>query len=212
MNKYLPYIAIAVSLIVLVIVLVGNNQPMGADVANTRFAHGLNVTESGCYAVDGTCVIDSSGNFDGVVTASTGTFSSTLGVSGELSTLEASEAVAAANILTAAESFSTYYLSGSAATTTLPAVATATSTVFRFVVSAAVSGDINIASAEGDNIEGALIVAGAVVDCDAEDKITIVADGENLGDFVELRSDGQKWFIGASGVLSSSKMTCTDPN
>ena len=172
-------------------------------------------------SVDGTVVIDGSGNIDAPITSSTGTFSSTLAVtgastfasgvtiSGELATLETSEAVTTTNVLTKAESFSTYYLSGATATTTLPAVATATSAVFRFVVSGAVSGDLHIASAEGTNIEGALIVAGAVVECDAVSRINIIADGENLGDFVELRSDGQKWFIGASGALTASKMTCS---
>jgi hypothetical protein len=69
-----------------------------------------------------------------------------------------------------------------------------------------------IDSAEGDNIEGTLIVAGAVVDCNAVDQIDFVNDGENLGDYVEIRSDGTKWFIGDSGVLTGSKMTCTDPS
>lgn len=83
MNKYISYIALAGVILLGAVVLVGNNQNnIGADVANTRYPHGINITESGCLAIDGTCVIDSSGNFDGAVTGTTGTFSSTLAVTG----------------------------------------------------------------------------------------------------------------------------------
>ena len=125
---------------------------------------------------------------------------------------ETVETVSAANVITSVESGTTYYISTTGASYTLPAVATAAGDVYRFVIGAAFSTDAVITSAEGDNIEGALIVAGAVVDCDAEDFITFVADGENLGDFVELRSNGTSWFIGASGALTGSKLTCTDPS
>lgn len=40
----------------------GGDEEFGGD-ARTRFPHGVNVTEDGCYAVDGTCVIDEDGNF-----------------------------------------------------------------------------------------------------------------------------------------------------
>lgn len=97
-------------------------------------------------------------------------------------------------------------------TATLPAVSSAGS-VFRFTVGAAFAdSNMVVASAEGDNIEGTLIVAGAVVDCDGEDFINFINDGENVGDFVELRSNGTNWIIGASGGLTSAKMTCTDPS
>jgi hypothetical protein len=120
------------------------------------------------------------------------------------------ESVTVSNTIAVAESGATFYLSGATSTHTLPAVASSAGTVYRFVVGASVTGDITIVTADaGNTIEGALIVAGAVVDCDAEDTITIVADGENLGDFVELRSNGTKWFIGASGALTASKMTCS---
>lgn len=93
---------------------------------------------------------------------------------------------------------------------TLPAVASSNGVRYRFVVTAAVATtNMTINSAEGDNIEGTLIVAGAVVDCDANDLITYVIDGENIGDFVDLYSDGTSWLIGASGTLTASKMTCS---
>jgi len=114
--------------------------------------------------------------------------------------------------LTAAESGTTYALSASGTTITLPAVAKK-GTNYRFAINgAADTGNFIIDSAEGDNIEGTLIVAGAVVDCDAEDQINFVVDGENIGDYVEVYSDGSQWLIGDSGVLAADKMTCTDPS
>ena len=105
----------------------------------------------------------------------------------------------------------TYLLSATGTTITLPAKEKGLN--FKFVVNGAVdTANIVIDSAEGDNIEGTLMVAGAVVDCDAEDQINIVADGENIGDYVELYCDGTQWLIRDSGVSSSTKMTCTDPS
>jgi len=106
----------------------------------------------------------------------------------------------------------TVYLEAASGTTvTLPAAKDGG--FLRFVINTAFdTANVIIDSAEGDNIEGALIVAGAVVDCDAEDQLNFVNDGENLGDFVELVSDGTSWYIGASGALTASKLTCTDPS
>ena len=73
-NKIHEWINTALIAVLLIVGLVGfsNNQPnTGADVYNTRYPHGLNVTADGCYAVDGTCVIDSSGNYDGAITGTT---------------------------------------------------------------------------------------------------------------------------------------------
>lgn len=109
------------------------------------------------------------------------------------------------------ESGSTIYASATGTTTTLPAAREGL--VYRFVVGGALdTSNWVIDSAEGDNIEGSLIVAGAVVDCDAEDQLNFVIDGENLGDYVELRSNGSKWYITQSNVLTSAKLTCTDPS
>lgn len=106
----------------------------------------------------------------------------------------------------------TTFLVASGTTATLPAVSTA-GQVYRFIISGAIA-DTNfvVDSAEGDNIEGSLIVAGAVVDCAAEDQINFVADGENLGDSVELRSDGTSWLLTDSNGLTAAKITCTDPS
>lgn len=148
--------------------------------------------------------------FTGAITGASLTTTGAATVGGQLTNLESYEILTASNTIAVAESNKTFYISGAASTSTLPAVGTATGTVYRFVIDAAITGDVKIVTSDLSNIiEGALIVAGAVVDCDAEDAITFVGDGENLGDFVELRSNGTKWFIGASGALASSKLTCT---
>lgn len=114
--------------------------------------------------------------------------------------------------LTYKDSGTTFVHSASGTTMTLPAV-THAGAKFRFMVGGALdTGNVIIDSAEGDNIEGTLIVAGAVVDCDAEDQINFVVDGENIGDYVEVISSGTKWLIVDSGALTASKLTCTDPS
>lgn len=113
--------------------------------------------------------------------------------------------------LQAFESGATVYATASGSTTTLPVAKEGL--FFKFVVAGALD-TVNwiIDSAEGDNIEGSLIVAGAVVDCDAEDQVNFVTDGENLGDFLEVRSDGSNWYITQSNALTTAKLTCTDPS
>lgn len=122
----------------------------------------------------------------------------------------AATSVYSTTTLTNINSGTTYILSASGTTFTLPALEDGLN--FRFIAGGALdTGNVIIDSAEGDNIEGTLIVAGAVVDCAAEDQINFVVDGENLGDFVEVFSDGTYWYIGESGTLTTAKMTCTDP-
>lgn len=117
----------------------------------------------------------------------------------------------ATTTLSAEDSGTTYSIATST-TFVLPAV-TNVGTHYRFVVGGALATtNVIVDSAEGDNLEGTLIVAGAVVDCDAEDQLNFVVDGENIGDYVEVRSNGSKWLIGDSGVLTAAKLTCTDPS
>ena len=176
--------------------------------SGTRFPHGL--------SADSTA--PSTGQVRGATLLSTGAgiIGTTLGVGGAttldgtLSYLELTEAVTATDTIAIAESGKTFYISGTTTTLTLPAISTADGVIFRFVVSGDLSTDVIITTAgAADIIEGTLIVAGAAVDCEAEDKITFVGDGENLGDYSELRSNGTNWFIGSSGALSGSKMTCS---
>ena len=124
----------------------------------------------------------------------------------------ANTSIYATTTLRVAESGTNYMLSGSGTTIILPAVNTA-GTNFRFTIKGAADvGNYIIDSAEGDNIDGTLIVAGAVVDCRGEDQINFVVDGEQIGDYVELMSNGTQWLIVDSGVLTPAKMTCTDPS
>ena len=114
--------------------------------------------------------------------------------------------------LTAAQSGSVVFLKGTGATTTLPAV-TNTGARFIFSVQAAfATNNFTVASAEGDNINGSLFVNDAIVVCAVEDKIQFIADGEEIGDFVEIISDGTNWNIINSRGETASKITCTDPS
>lgn len=117
--------------------------------------------------------------------------------------------VYATSTLRSTESGTTYLISASGTTITLPAVANK-GVKYRFIISGDVdTGNVLITSKEGDNIEGSVIVAGAVVDCDAADVLTFVADGENIGDYVELISTGTYWVPLSSGALTESKLTCS---
>lgn len=163
--------------------------------------HFGSVDTSNGYTVNDTTVIDGSGNIDAPITSTT-VYSETVTLSTAVSSV----------VATASQTGSTVIMSRATGTViTLPAAADGL--FFRFVVGTAFATDnYVIDSAEGDNIEGTLIVAGAVVDCDAEDQINFVADGENIGDYVELLSNGTSWFILNSGGLTTAKMTCTDPS
>jgi len=159
---------------------------------------------------DGNLTVDGNTTLTGTVSVTGG-----VAVAGEFTSIEGTTLVAnagfATTTLTAAMSGTTFYVSASGTDFKLPAVTNAGAN-YRFVVGAAVDGtNIQVVSSERDNIDGTLIVAGAVVDCRGEDQINFVVDGEQLGDYVEVRSNGTQWYIGDSGVLTASKMTCTDP-
>lgn len=121
----------------------------------------------------------------------------------------AKTSIYATTTLNLKDSGTNYMVSASGTTITLPSVK-AKGTHYRFTVGGALdTGNVMVTSAEGDNIEGTLIVAGAVVDCDAVDAINFIVDGENVGDFFEIVSNGTKWLLLGSGTLTSGKMTCT---
>lgn len=131
---------------------------------------------------------------------------------GDLSFRDETVAMTGTTTLTADTSGTTYLISGTNFLITLPAVTTA-GVNYKFAVNGAIAtGNVIVDSAEGDNIEGTLIVAGAVVDCAAVDQINFVTDGENIGDYFEIYSDGTQWLLGDSGVLTAAKLTCTDPS
>ena len=121
------------------------------------------------------------------------------------------DAVSAAVTLTSADSGKWYELSASAGVTvTLPAVESGLH--FRFVVANAFdTSNYVIDSAEGDNIDGILVVNGASVAASGEDQINFVASAESVGDFIDIWSDGNKWYVWGIGN-SAGSITATDPS
>ena len=121
------------------------------------------------------------------------------------------DSVSAAVTLTAADSGKWYELAASAGVVvTLPAVESGLN--FRFVVANAFdTSNYIIDSAEGDNIDGILVVNGASVAASGEDQINFVASAESVGDFIDIWSDGNKWYVWGIGNASGS-ITATDPS
>lgn len=147
-------------------------------------------------------------DFGGMDTISPATFHSSVKMKAPVVTIAATS-VSATTTLSALDSGTVYSHSASGTTSILPAVANA-GVYYTFTVGGALTtGNVIIQSAEGDNIEGSLIVAGAVVTCDAADQVNFVTDGENLGDNVTLLSDGTIWHVVDSNTLTAAKMTCT---
>jgi hypothetical protein len=102
----------------------------------------------------------------------------------------------AAAELTAAQTGSQIMLNaaaGFAITLPLPAAGLR----YRFTVAAAfaTTNFTVVTNGSANIIEGSINVAGAIVDADARDVITFVATAENIGDFVEVWSDGTSWFV-----------------
>lgn len=90
---------------------------------------------------------------------------------------------------------------------TLPAV---TNTGFRckVICGFAITSASALISAEGDNIEGALMVASTVVTVDAADQINFIQTAENIGDWVEVISDGTYWYA-TGAALTTGGLTAT---
>lgn len=199
LSKIRDWATLGAVIVILGVVLVGvggNNQSQdNLGASGSRFPRGISA--------------DSTSPVAGEVRGSTLTMTGNSTLTGSVTFKEASQNVSTAKVLTAADSGKTFYLSGGAAAYTLSATSTP-GTWFRFVIGGAITGNATVVSAGSVNaIEGTLIVAGAVVDCDAEDTITFVADGENLGDYFEIRTDGTNWFLGSSGALTTAKLTCS---
>jgi len=57
-------------------------------------------------------------------------------------------------------------------------------------------------TSDQDTLEGSLIVAGAVVTVNLADQLNFVATAENVGDFVELFSDGTTWHVFGNALLT----------
>jgi len=119
--------------------------------------------------------------------------------------------ISSATTLTAADSGKWYKLNNATGVTvTLPALKSGVH--FKFIVAAAfATSNFIIDSAEGDNIEGVLVVNGASVVASGEDQINFVASAETVGDFIDIWSDGSKWFVSGVGSAAGS-ITVTDPS
>ena len=139
------------------------------------------------------------------------TLSNTLAVTGAatlsstLSYRQLTEVVTSTNVITAAESGTTFYLnSATEFASTLPAPAAGLH--FKFVVTAAPSGaNYTIVSASGtDIIQGSAEVNGASVPAVNEDSINLVSAAAAVGDWVEVNSDGTNWYVSGMGVAAGS--------
>jgi hypothetical protein len=121
------------------------------------------------------------------------------------------EVLSAAQTLTAADSGKIFIMSAAAGKTiTLPALEAGLS--FKFIVGAAFgTSDWILDSAEGDNIEGVLIVNGASVIASGEDQVNFVNSAETVGDYAELYCDGTNWFVYGVGAAAGG-ITVTDPS
>lgn len=122
------------------------------------------------------------------------------------------ETISAAQTLTGADSGKVFILDAAAgATVTLPALAEGLN--FKFIVGAAfATTNWIVASAEGDNINGNLVVNGAAVPAEAEDQINFVNSAETIGDYIELFADygNSQWIVIGIGNAAGS-ITATDP-
>jgi len=116
------------------------------------------------------------------------------------------------DVLTVAECGKTIFLnSATEYQTTLPALSTAPAGCeFTFIVKAAASAanyTIITGNTTENKIYGSMEVAGAIVPCADEDTITLV-DGNAVGDWVRVISDGTNWYLFGTTV-TSAKATCT---
>lgn len=115
------------------------------------------------------------------------------------------ETVTATNLITAAESGKTFFLSSATEfVSTLPAPAAGLR--YKFVVAAAPSGaDYTVVTTSSANIiEGGVVVNGASVAGANEDTITFADGAAAVGDWVEVISDGTSWFVSGHGSAASS--------
>lgn len=178
--------------------------------AGTRFTNGISAdsTSPSAGEVRGTTLTIT----DDAAITDNATIGGTLVVSETLNSSKTATSTQVDLTLTSDESGKLILFKTTGATSTLPAV---TNTGAYYVFSVKEAFDTNnfvITSAEGDNINGSLFVNDAIVACSGEDKINFVSDGEQIGDFVELISDGTNWNIINSRGETAAKITCTDPS
>jgi len=175
------------------------------DCANNSRLGGCPSTLGNLY-LEGGLEADSTSYFDG-----TTNFNGALVVTSTFNYRDTQSALTGTTTLAATDSGETFLISGGLSTWTLPATSSLQAgTKFMFRVGGDLTVTSTIAVAGGWNgIEGALIVAGAVVDCDAEDTLNIGSELTDIGDYVELIWSGTNWLIGDSGFVTAASITCT---
>ena len=169
-------------------------------------------TLSGATAMSGATTLSGATTISGATTQSGAiTRSSLLTETG--GTIGLTETVAATNVLTAAECGKTMFLSHATEfQTTLPAISTAAAGCeFEFVITAA-AASANYTVITGNTkeaiITGLITLNNVQTACASEDTITFV-DGNAIGDYVRVVSDGTNWLISGEAI-TAAKLTCTD--
>jgi hypothetical protein len=118
------------------------------------------------------------------------------------------EAITAGKTLTAEDNGKTFILSDAApGDITLPAV-TLAGFKCKVICGFDITSSSALISAEGDNIEGALMVASTVVDVAAADQLNFINTADNIGDWVEVFSDGTYWYADGR-ALTTGGLTAT---
>jgi glycerol kinase len=121
--------------------------------------------------------------------------------------VEKYQAITIGETYTMADSGKTIKVSGTGGTVTLPAPTEGFN--IKFVTTGGLtSANTVIAGGTADVMEGSIIVAGAVVDVDAADQLNFVHTADNLGDFVEIISDGSNYYV-SGNALNSGGITAT---
>ena len=143
-------------------------------------------------------------HFSGPVDSAAGFTQGTAGVAAGV------ESVTAGLTLTYLDSGKTIFLADAApGDVTLPAV-TYTGFKVRVVCAFAITSSSAVISAEGDNITGTLVVNGATVLAEVEDQINFILNLAEVGDYIDLVSDGSQWIVHGIGGAAGS-ITATDP-
>lgn len=197
----------------------------GADIVNITSSGAISSTsnalaikpaagDAGSYAL----YINAGGFCEGIkLDAGTAVFDESLSVgttlavtgattlSSTLSYRNLTEVVTVANVLTASESGSVFFLnSATEFATTLPAPAAGLH--FTFVITAAPSGaNYTVVTETATNIiYGSAEVNGASVPAVAEDSINFVSAAAAIGDWVSVWCDGTNWYVKGMGVAAGS--------
>lgn len=143
-------------------------------------------------------------HFNGPVESENGFVTGTTGIAASV------ESVTAGKTLVEADNGTTLLLGDAApGDITLPAV-TLTGFKVRVVCNFAITSSSAVKSAEGDNISGVLVVNGATVLAEAEDQINFILNLAEIGDYIDLVSDGSAWIVQGIGGAAGS-ITATDP-